>query len=115
MVEAVAIIATIFAHPENRGEVEAALRRAVIATLQEPGCEQYALHFDRHDANRFVMIERWRDKASIDAHATGRAFTELAAVLNGRATLQVILYDPVECQLKELSNESHRLLSKSSD
>jgi quinol monooxygenase YgiN len=95
MPNALAIVATIVAQPEHRSGVEAALKRAVAATLLEPGCEQYALHLDRDDANRFVMIERWRDKGSLDAHASGPAFTELAAVLNGRATLQVTFYNPV--------------------
>jgi quinol monooxygenase YgiN len=95
MSEAVAVVATIVAQPEHRSDVAAALRRAVAATLRESGCELYALHLDRNDENCFVMIERWRDMASIDVHAKGPAFTELAAVLKGRATLQVTFYDAV--------------------
>lgn len=93
--QAVAVIATSVTQAEHRSQVVAALKRAVAATLSEPGCEQYALHLNRNDENCFVMIERWRDQASIDVHARGAAFTELAAVLTGRATLQVTFYDPV--------------------
>lgn len=89
-----AIVATIVT-PEHREVADATLKCAVPATLADPNCEQYALHLDQHDPNRFVMIERWRDKASIDAHAAVPAFTELAAILNGRATMQVKFYNPV--------------------
>ena len=95
MQKAVAIVAFIEAREEYRNEVEMALRRAVAATLSEAGCEQYALHLDPQEPNRFVMIERWHDRASVDDHASGPAFTELAAMLHGRSTLQVNFYEPI--------------------
>lgn len=91
----VAIVASIEARAEHRKEVEIALRRAAAATLSEAGCEQYALHIDPKDPNRFVMIERWLDKESVDAHANGPVFTELASILKDRATLQVNFYEPI--------------------
>jgi quinol monooxygenase YgiN len=92
----IAIVATITTRPEHHAAVRAALVAAVTATLDEPGCEQYALHQDPNDRNRFVMIERWRDAASIDAHAKAPAFRALASVLEGKATLFVERFLPMD-------------------
>lgn len=95
MSEPIAVVATIATTPQQRQAVQEALLRAVAATVTEPGCEQYALHRDRRDPHCFVMIERWRDQASLDLHAAGPAFAALAAALEGRATLQAAFHIPI--------------------
>jgi quinol monooxygenase YgiN len=35
---------------------------------QEPGCEQYELFRSTLSADGFVLLERWRDRAALDAH-----------------------------------------------
>ncbi|WP_322101499.1 putative quinol monooxygenase [Paraburkholderia sp. J41] len=89
------IVAIIVAAPEHAATVAQALEEAVHAVRKEPGCEQYDLHRDRANPNRFVMIERWRDEAAVRAHGTGEALQKLGAVLKTRATLDVVNLDPV--------------------
>lgn len=92
----IAIVATITTRPEHNAAVKAALVAAAAATRDEPGCEQYALHQDPKDSDRFVMIERWSDPASIDVHAKAPAFRALASVLEGKATLFVERFLPID-------------------
>jgi quinol monooxygenase YgiN len=96
MSDPIALVATIATTTLHRHAVEEALKRAVAATVAEAGCLHYVLHRDRRDPNRYAMIERWRDQASLDLHAGGPAFTALAAALDGRATLQVASYIPLD-------------------
>ncbi|NUY01466.1 putative quinol monooxygenase [Paraburkholderia youngii] len=83
------IVATIAAAPEHAATVMQALEEAVRAVREEPGCEQYDLHRDTNDPNRFVMIERWSDAGALAQHANAPAFRKLASTLEGRATLEV--------------------------
>jgi quinol monooxygenase YgiN len=85
----IAIVATITTQTEHAEAVELALRKAVLQVREEAGCEHYVLHRDLADANRFVMIERWRDGAALAAHAQAPAFLALAKALDGIATLQI--------------------------
>jgi quinol monooxygenase YgiN len=85
----ITLVATVTVNPSARSAVEAALVEAVASTLDEPGCEQYDLHRDARDPNRFLVLERWHDQASLDAHAAVVSFTALTAVLKDHATLQV--------------------------
>ncbi len=91
----IAIVATITAQPEHAEAVELALRKAVPQVREEPGCEQYVLHRDLGDANRFVMVERWRDGAALAAHAQAPAFLALAKALDGIAELQIAKLSPL--------------------
>lgn len=89
------IVAIIVAQPEHAATVAQALEEAVHAVRKESGCEQYDLHRDRANPNRFVMIERWRDEEAVRAHGTGEALRKLGAALASRATLDVIRLDAV--------------------
>lgn len=89
------VVAIIVAAPEHAAAVAQALEEAVPAVRKEPGCEQYDLHRDQANANRFIMIERWRDEAALRDHATGAALRKLAGVLDQRATLDVIKLDSI--------------------
>ena len=37
-------------------------------TRAEPGCEQYELFQSVHNPDKLVLMERWADQASLDAH-----------------------------------------------
>lgn len=43
------------------------------ATRAEAGCLEYVLSADPVDATRVVLLERWADQASFDAHVAGLA------------------------------------------
>jgi len=86
----ISVAATIDIQPEHRVTVIQALLAAVVATRREDGCEHYALHQDVDHPDRVMMLERWRDEASLDAHAQGTAFRTLTHAIDGKATLDVI-------------------------
>lgn len=84
------IVALIFAQDEHVKTIEQALEQAVAEVRGEPGCEQYDLHRDENENNRFVMIERWSDAAALERHLNAPSFKQLSSVIEGRATLEVL-------------------------
>lgn len=62
------VIATLVAKEGKKAELRAVLEDAVGKFREEDGCLAYALLEDQDDANRFVTVERWRDRAALDAH-----------------------------------------------
>ena len=54
---------------EGRADaVVAAFEACTVPTHQEEGCLLYALHRDAADPHHFVLVERWRSQADLDAH-----------------------------------------------
>ena len=94
-VTAVAVVATITAHEGQLDTLLAALREAVPAVREEPGCEAYVLHQDPARPERLVMIERWSSAQDLERHAQAPAFVKLAAQLRGRATLDIVKLTPL--------------------
>lgn len=79
----VAVVATIAPAAGHEATVLDALRRAVasVTTDEAATCERYELHVDPQGT--YWMIERWRDEPALDQHASGPAFTQLLARLDG--------------------------------
>jgi quinol monooxygenase YgiN len=44
------------------------VKTMVVATLQEPGCREYAFSPDPDDPNRILLFELWDDQEALDAH-----------------------------------------------
>jgi len=61
----IAVVATIKPLPQHRSKVADALKQLVRTAHQEPGVECFALH---EGQDEFVIIEKWVDQASVDAH-----------------------------------------------
>ena len=80
------VVATITAQPEHRSAVHAALLAVVAQSRAEAGCLQYDLHAARDTPDRFVMIERWQDDATLDRHMATPHFAALGAALDGKVT-----------------------------
>ena len=68
------------AHGQHDQVVEA-LRPAIAAVHEEPGCELYAIH-DAPDGT-IVMIEKWTSVRDLDDHGAGEAVRALNASLEG--------------------------------
>lgn len=62
---------------ENSNKAELAKHFNALAahTLTEPGCERFELYEQTPEADGFVLIERWKDEASIADHM-GMPYTE---------------------------------------
>ena len=74
--------------PGQHERVVEALRPAIAAVHEEPGCELYAIH-DAPDGT-IVMIEKWTSVRELDDHGGGEAVRALNASLEG------LLASPVE-------------------
>lgn len=71
--------AVLYTIPEDRAdEVAAILRELAVASRAEPGC----LGFEAargEDGTSFVLYEKWRDQAALDAHYASEHFVRLGA------------------------------------
>lgn len=62
------VIATLKTTPENQQVFAASAHDCIAETRKEAGCISYDLHQSVSDANTFVFVERWQDRASLEAH-----------------------------------------------
>jgi quinol monooxygenase YgiN len=63
------LIADVTAKPEHIDAVRTALKNLVEPSRAEDGCLQYDLHEDLERPGHFIFFERWRDAATLAAHA----------------------------------------------
>lgn len=64
-------------------KLEAAFARAIKATRQEKGCLAYEFNRDTADPTRYLMYERWKSLAALEAHLKTDAIKALLAELPG--------------------------------
>jgi quinol monooxygenase YgiN len=82
MSNTVIVVANIYPTEEARAELVEILHRTQLAVhANEAGCELYALH---ENPDQLVMIEKWTDQASLQAHFDGSAFADLVPQLEGK-------------------------------
>lgn len=62
------LIATLEIKPGSLPEIMAAVTPCIEATRKETGCISYDLVHSLTDENTLMFIERWKDKAALDAH-----------------------------------------------
>ncbi|MFF8772542.1 putative quinol monooxygenase [Kitasatospora sp. NPDC015120] len=71
------VLAILRARPEQAAALDAALREVAEATLREPGALAYTV--GRGDGDRFLVAERYADRAARDAHFAAPQVTALLA------------------------------------
>lgn len=64
------VVVTLKIRPGTEEEMLAAFRPVAEATRQEAACVRYELCQSLEDAQRFVLVEEWRDQAGLDEHLT---------------------------------------------
>lgn len=69
------IVARVEAKPGHAKELVAAQVELVQAARKQPGCLLYDLHEDEDQPGRVLFFERWRDRASWEAHMKGAHIT----------------------------------------
>ena len=76
-------------------KVEASFGKARSLTLNEPGCRAYELNRDTQNPSHYLVYERWKDLAALDAHLKTphikALFVELPKVTDGAPESQVLL------------------------
>ena len=63
-------------------QVERLFGEARIPTLREPGCVAFEMSRHASDARRFVVYERWKSLADLDAHLRTPYTTKLREAFN---------------------------------
>ena len=66
---AIRLIVTITAAPGKGSELAQAYRSRCAEVMKEPGCEQFEVFQSVVNSDKLALLERWTDKAALDAHA----------------------------------------------
>jgi quinol monooxygenase YgiN len=64
--------------PEDREQIQEALRALTAASRMEPGCVAYVPHTLEADPDTVFIYEQYRDQASREAHAASEHFRKYA-------------------------------------
>lgn len=64
--------------PEDRAEIQDALRALTAASRMEPGCVSYIPHTLEDDADTVFIYEQYLDQAARDAHSASGHFQKYA-------------------------------------
>ena len=87
------VLATLPGKPESRDELAALLAQVAATSRGDAGCRSYSFLCDVEDPTRFVSIETWDDRASLDAHMKAPHMAEagprLMGLLAGAPDIQV--------------------------
>ena len=89
------IVGTIIVDPQRRADLLGAIAPLVQKTREEePGCLDYAFMADTVEDDRVVVIERWRDQATLAAHFEHPNFyaTKDALKANGSGASSIAKY-----------------------
>lgn len=81
--EPLAILAQFQVRDGTQDLVEAAFAEASVSTAEEPGVIAYQVHRERQAPTRFVVYERWRSLADLDAHLRTPYIRALRRVIDG--------------------------------
>lgn len=66
---AIRLVVTITAAPGKGFELAQAYRARCAEVMKEPGCEQFEVFQSVVNPDKLALLERWTDKAALDAHA----------------------------------------------
>ena len=66
---AIRLVLTITAAPGKGAELAQAYKPRCAEIMQESGCEQFEVFQSVLNPDKLVLLERWKDQASLDAHA----------------------------------------------
>src|SRR5262245_2127795 len=72
-----ALLVTIKAKPGKEKELEAAFAPCIVATKKEPGCLAYELNRDPDEPTSYIMFEKFKNLAALEAHLKGEHTTQL--------------------------------------
>lgn len=61
----------------NVETVRSLLAEQVKLSRAEPGCLRFEAYHSQADPRKFLLVERWSDKADWEVHRTAKAVTEI--------------------------------------
>lgn len=68
------LVVTWIAKPGKEAAVEQILETMITYTHAEPGCIRYEVLRSIEDRRRFVLLERYKDEAALQAHTDSEHF-----------------------------------------
>jgi quinol monooxygenase YgiN len=77
------VLGTVKLPPERLDGAREAMERMVTASRAEPGCIAYGYAQDVLDPETIHVIEKWRDRAALQAHFATPHMAEWRAVMGG--------------------------------
>jgi len=80
--------------PDARGDFLAACRDDVRAARAADGCLAFALAADPLEPGRVVVVERWRDEASLEAFRGSGPDDAQQQAIRGGDVVQYVVDDP---------------------
>lgn len=83
------IFATVEARPDAIQHVEAALRKMILPTLNEPGCIRYELFGSEQATGTFHLLETYADDDALARHHQSPHFAELLTSLANQLTRDI--------------------------
>ena len=66
---AIRLIVTVTAAPGRGTELAELYKARCAEVMSEPGCEQFEIFQSAVNPEKLVLLERWTDQASLDAHS----------------------------------------------
>jgi len=66
---AVRLVVTFTAAPGKAAELAQAMKERCAVSRKDVGCEQFEVFRSVQNPRKLVLLERWKDQASLDAHA----------------------------------------------
>jgi quinol monooxygenase YgiN len=85
----IVVVGRVRTDPERRAELIEIGQRVAVASRQETGCINYAVHQDTEDENVFVFVEEWRSEAALREHFATPHIAQFMAAIP-----QVIVSEP---------------------
>ena len=95
------VTADMFGIAGRQSELRSALIEAERAAAREDGCLRYTVTASIADADHYLVLEEWRDRAALEAHYATESFKRF------QLSLQGLLARPSEATIHSV-NETQR-------
>jgi len=73
---------------DKREDLLTAIRKYIVASREEPGCEYYVWTADLSEPEVIQVFEQWTDEASLSKHFSGSAYIETANLIAGTGNIE---------------------------
>jgi quinol monooxygenase YgiN len=85
-------VGDIYAQIPRREQVRELMRATQEQVRGEPGCISYDFAETLDDPGRFIVVQRWRDRAAFDEHYRSQAFADYQAAIGDQLVRTSELY-----------------------
>ena len=87
-----ALVVTIKVKAGKEADLEKTFAPCLAATRKEPGCIAYELNRDTEDPSTYIMFEKFRSIAALEAHLKEKHTIELLKAVPALADLKIKVY-----------------------